>query len=60
MSMEIELMKNGPILIKGDISIKSPDGSVVTKQKQTAFCRCGASGNKPYCDGSHKKVGFEG
>jgi len=60
MKTEIELMKNGPLLVKGDVVITSPDGSVVTKEKKTFFCRCGASGNKPFCDGSHKKEGFEG
>ena len=30
------------------------------KEKMTAFCRCGASSNKPYCDGQHKQAGFEG
>lgn len=58
--IEVELMKDGPLLVKGQIDIKSHDGSVVTKEKMTAFCRCGASNNKPYCDGAHKKSGFEG
>lgn len=60
MKTEIELMKNGPLLVKGDVKIKSPDGSTVLKEKMTAFCRCGASANKPYCDGKHKAAGFEG
>jgi len=60
MNTEVELMKNGPLLVKGNIDVKSHDGTVVTKEKMTAFCRCGASGNKPYCDGNHKKAGFEG
>ncbi|MCA0931927.1 (4Fe-4S)-binding protein [Lutimonas saemankumensis] len=57
---EVELMENGPLLVKGSLRIKSPDGSVVNKEKITAFCRCGASNNKPFCDGEHKKTGFEG
>ncbi|WKK64645.1 (4Fe-4S)-binding protein [Lutimonas zeaxanthinifaciens] len=57
---EVELMENGPLLVKGSIQIKSPDGSVVNKEKLTAFCRCGGSNNKPYCDGQHKKIGFQG
>ena len=56
----VEVTKNGPLMVYGNITIKQPDGSRVTQHKVTAFCRCGASGNKPYCDGSHKKVGFEG
>jgi hypothetical protein len=60
MKAEVELMKNGPLLIKGNIEIKSYDGTVVSKEKITAFCRCGVSQNKPYCDGSHKGAGFVG
>ena len=60
MKTEVELMKNGPLLVKGTLELKSYDGSVVTKEKMTAFCRCGASANKPYCDGQHKAAGFEG
>ena len=60
MNTEVELMKNGPLLVKGNVDVKSHDGTVVTKEKMTAFCRCGASANKPYCDGKHKQVGFEG
>ncbi len=60
MKTEVELMKNGPLLVKGDVAIKSADGTVVVKEKMTAFCRCGASENKPYCDGKHKAAGFVG
>jgi uncharacterized Fe-S cluster protein YjdI len=60
MKTAVELMKNGPLLIKGDVEIKLSDGTVVTKEKMTAFCRCGASQNKPYCDGNHKADGFVG
>ena len=44
---EVELMKNGPMLEKGSIQIKAADGSIVNKEKMKAFCRCGASNNKP-------------
>ena len=60
MKTEVELMKNGPLLVKGTIEVKSHDGTVETKEKMAAFCRCGASQNKPYCDGNHKSSGFEG
>lgn len=56
----IEILPNGPLMVHGLASIKQPDGSIIRKEKKTAFCRCGASGNKPFCDGSHRKVGFEG
>lgn len=56
----VEVSQNGPLLVYGNVSIKHPDGSEEKKNKVTALCRCGASGNKPYCDGSHKKVDFQG
>ena len=56
----IELMKDGPLLISGKIFLKGSDGVVKELEgKATAFCRCGGSKNKPFCDGSHKKVGFK-
>lgn len=56
----VEVTQNGPLLAYGNISIKDSEGNITKKNKVTALCRCGASGNKPYCDGSHAKIGFEG
>jgi uncharacterized Fe-S cluster protein YjdI len=56
----VEVSKNGPLMVYGNINVKHHDGSKTAKHRVTAFCRCGASNNKPYCDGSHKKIGFEG
>jgi uncharacterized Fe-S cluster protein YjdI len=56
----VETTANGPLLVYGNVAIKHVDGTVSKKNNVTAFCRCGASGNKPFCDGSHKKNGFEG
>lgn len=55
-----EIMQDGPLLVYGNISVKTADGTESKRSKVTAFCRCGASGNKPYCDGSHVKAGFRG
>lgn len=56
----VEPSANGPLLVHGTISVKATDGSVTRREKVTAFCRCGGSANKPYCDGTHKKNGFLG
>ena len=56
----IETMPNRPLMVYGNLQVKDKDGNLHQKNKVTAFCRCGASGNKPYCDGSHKKIGFVG
>lgn len=53
-TVTIDIVKNGPALIKGMHSINNDTKS------QTAICRCGGSSNKPFCDGSHQKNGFEG
>lgn len=60
LSTQVEVKKNGPLIVKGGIDIKHADGVTESKQNITAFCRCGASKNKPFCDGSHNKIGFEG
>jgi len=57
---KIEVTDNGPILIKGPVTIKYNDQEDIKDSKTIALCRCGFSSNKPYCDGSHKKEGFKG
>ncbi|MCC6459021.1 MAG: (4Fe-4S)-binding protein [Saprospiraceae bacterium] len=54
----VEATPNGPLMVYGNIRIKDSQGNETVKHKVTAFCRCGGSANKPYCDGSHKKNGF--
>jgi uncharacterized Fe-S cluster protein YjdI len=54
----VETVANGPLLIYGNVSIKDGQGNVIRKNNVTAFCRCGGSQNKPFCDGTHKKNGF--
>lgn len=56
----VETMPNGPLMVYGNVSVKDSTGTIIKKNNATAFCRCGASGNKPYCDGTHKKIGFQG
>lgn len=57
---KVQIMKDGPLLVTGTLSVESPDGHSETKANVTAFCRCGASHNKPYCDGQHKEINFQG
>lgn len=57
---EIQVNARGPLLIKGELTVTLPDGTVEMKSNTTAFCRCGESKNKPYCDGTHRKVQFDG
>ncbi len=60
METEVEVMENGPLLVHGTLNVTHADGKSETKDKTTAFCRCGSSSNKPYCDGTHRKIDFEG
>ena len=55
----IECATNGPYLVKGSVTIVHADGTSETKEN-AALCRCGGSMNKPFCDGSHRKIGFAG
>ncbi|WP_424961339.1 (4Fe-4S)-binding protein [Ekhidna sp.] len=56
----VEVARGGPLMVYGNIKVKHHDGSEISKHRVTAFCRCGASSNKPFCDGTHKKIEFEG
>lgn len=52
---KVEVMDKGPLMVYGTLSIKHSDGREEQKTRATAFCRCGKTGNNPFCDGSHKK-----
>jgi len=52
-------LENGPYLVKGPVTVRDADGAEYRVERATiALCRCGASTTKPFCDGTHSKVGF--
>ncbi|MCB9535180.1 MAG: CDGSH iron-sulfur domain-containing protein [Myxococcales bacterium] len=57
--LEIKRAKNGPLLLSGNVEIRAGSGRVAWRGTKAALCRCGQSGNKPFCDGSHAGAGFE-
>ncbi|PKL78264.1 MAG: hypothetical protein CVV25_12285 [Ignavibacteriae bacterium HGW-Ignavibacteriae-4] len=59
-STKVEPLLNGPLMIYGDITVKTASGEEKLDRKAVAFCRCGHSANKPYCDGQHKVHDFKG
>ncbi len=48
---------NGPLYVRGHLKIRLQDGSV-REETRVALCRCGQSANKPFCDGTHRRIGF--
>ena len=50
---------DGPLKIEGPLELVSGTGRTINRITETWLCRCGASGNKPYCDGSHRRIGFK-
>ena len=59
MTVEINIMENGPILVKGETTV-TKDGKKIEVSEQYALCRCGETKNQPYCDGTHNKCNFKG
>ena len=55
----VELRVNGPLYLRGDLEVIMPDGAVLTRDVRLALCRCGASENKPFCDNTHREIGFK-
>ncbi|NJK97200.1 MAG: hypothetical protein HC905_21870 [Bacteroidales bacterium] len=58
--VEIQVMKDGPIVVTGKITLKDNEGKEYKTYSISSFCRCGASSNMPFCDGTHRKIGFQG
>ena len=58
--VQVEVIANGPLLVKGMLEVTLTQGRKEKRTRATAFCRCGSSSDKPYCDGSHKTVSFKG
>jgi CDGSH iron-sulfur domain-containing protein 3 len=57
---KINIRDNGPFLIEGPVTLVDAEGKEYTIDKPVfALCRCGASENRPFCDGTHKTCGFE-
>jgi uncharacterized Fe-S cluster protein YjdI len=53
----IDVRPNGPLFVRGRVRLTSPRGDALD-ERRAALCRCGASENKPYCDNSHRLIGF--
>jgi len=57
---KITALDNGPYLVRGPVIITDAEGNQFYTDRETiALCRCGGSQTKPFCDGTHSKVGFE-
>jgi CDGSH-type Zn-finger protein len=51
--------EDGPLLVRGDFVLRTPDGETIEPGRRTvALCRCGKSATKPFCDGTHRAIGF--
>lgn len=55
---KITIMRNGPILVEGQFQIFDGENNELKSMIMTSFCRCGGSRSQPFCDGTHRKIGF--
>lgn len=58
-SNTITVRSNGPLVCEGNFTLHSADSEILSEESELFLCRCGKSGTAPYCDGSHKRIGFE-
>jgi len=54
----IGVVDDGPLWVSGGVRVETSDGQVLETRNRVTLCRCGASKNKPYCDGTHRDIGF--
>lgn len=59
MSVTIKVRDNGPLVVDGEFTLVDAAGNPIPIVKK-ALCRCGGSTTKPFCDGTHSKIGFQG
>jgi uncharacterized Fe-S cluster protein YjdI len=57
---EARVMEDGPLVIKGSFVLFDTDGKEMRHLKMSSLCRCGVSNDLPYCDGTHRKIGYTG
>ena len=57
--LAIKPIADGPLMLTGNLTIKSSSSRDAWRGDRVALCRCGESANKPFCDGAHKRVGFK-
>ncbi len=57
---EVNVVPDGPLWVTGGITVTNAAGERLETRNRVTLCRCGASGNKPLCDGTHQDIGFEG
>lgn len=57
--LSVATTKDGPLVMAGSVEIRNADNTAINRVKSLALCRCGASKNKPYCDGSHVQIDFK-
>jgi 3-phenylpropionate/trans-cinnamate dioxygenase ferredoxin subunit len=55
----IQILRKGPYIVTGTATLIDADGNKVQTAEKFALCRCGASTKKPFCDGTHSKIGFD-
>jgi CDGSH-type Zn-finger protein len=56
---QVAVIPDGPLWVTGGVSVTTSGGQQLEARNRTTLCRCGSSGNKPFCDGTHKTVGFQ-
>ena len=59
MAITIKVAENGPLIVEGEFKLIDANGNEIPAVKK-ALCRCGGSTTKPFCDGTHSKIGFQG
>jgi 3-phenylpropionate/trans-cinnamate dioxygenase ferredoxin subunit len=57
--VKITASRNGPYLVSGVVGLTDADGNIYPARTKMALCRCGGSTTKPFCDGTHSKIGFQ-
>ena len=54
----IQVLRSGPYIVTGSVNVFDANGKKLETPEKFALCRCGASSKKPFCDGTHSRIGF--
>lgn len=58
-NVKIQVRPNGSLRVTGTVDFVNAEGNVIRTESNFSLCRCGASQDKPFCDGSHRTVNFQ-